>query len=300
MECIEIKEINLRNNIREIIELYENVNSIYLFGSRAYKTNSTRSDIDLIIFSDEIIPALKINSYHKEHEYIDIFTGTGKSINSVTNGSTIIKKGIKSITKQLDAVLLWSKKRGYCNESFYNQSIYTKQRFYPSSRGYDDEFSNFKLKINNPVLSDECCFFFQESMVDYVNECYASCVSMMGLACENLINQLFYSISVKYSRDGFTTPFINDYCSGSNNAKPKIEGIINYIKDNKAFFGGAGFTQLNEKMCFFDVVRQYRNNADHPLGYTFSKEDCNRLYALMSLHFETIVNFVNYMNITYP
>lgn len=297
---VNIKEIDLRNNIREMIESFKSVKAIYLFGSRAYKTNSTRSDVDVIVFSDFNIPPIIINNYHKNHEYIDIFAGSGKAINSITNGSTIIKRGLKSLVRQLDAILLWSSKKGYCNEAFYKQSIFAKQRFYPSSHGWDDEFSNFKKKINNSLLSDECSFFLQESTVDYINGSYASCVSMLGLACECLINQLFDSCSKKYIRDGFTTPFLNSYCSGIDKAKLKIEGIINYINDNKSFFDGCGFCQLKEKMCFFEVVRQYRNNADHPLGYTFSKEDCNRLYSLMTLHFDNIINFVNYMNVTYP
>ena len=40
--------IDLKDIIDELVKGFPQITDIYLFGSRAYKTNSTRSDIDLI------------------------------------------------------------------------------------------------------------------------------------------------------------------------------------------------------------------------------------------------------------
>ena len=49
-----MNKINMieKDIIDELINKFPSISSIFLFGLRAYKTNSTRSDIDLIVHSD--------------------------------------------------------------------------------------------------------------------------------------------------------------------------------------------------------------------------------------------------------
>ena len=50
---VQIKTIDLKKNIDELTKLFH-IEKIYLFGSRAYGTNSTRSDIDLTILALDV------------------------------------------------------------------------------------------------------------------------------------------------------------------------------------------------------------------------------------------------------
>ncbi len=269
--------IDLMNDISELINKFSNIKEIYLFGSRAYRTNSTRSDIDLIVFSDELIPPASINEFHKEHLYLDIFVGNNIAITSSINGSLITKRGDKDLVEQLDAVLLWSSEKGFENKEYCCQTIFSGQNFFGSLHPFDDGFLEFKRKINRPMLGNECLFFFQESMVDFVNKCYFSCMSMIGLACECIVDKLVETCSNKYLSET-SGNFIQDYCHNRESAKTKIHGLDDYFKAEKSFFDGLNFKELDEKMSMFNIIRKYRNNADHPLGYKFDRKDCDRVY----------------------
>lgn len=296
-QFVQTKTVNLKNDIEKLTKCFPEITKIYLFGSRAYKTNSSRSDIDLIVMSSTGIPDVNLISFRieKNYQYLDIFVGDNKSISSVANGARIHKRGIKSLVKQLDAVLLWTKK-GFKNIDYLIQYVFEGQQFFDSARPYPKEFISLKEKINNPKLPPESQFCFQESLVNFVNECFLSSVAMFGLACECLINELAEKCSNKYLSDGHSEGWINHYAGGRNTSKAKVLGLEQYFKDYNNYFKDQGFTELDNSMRAFDVVRNYRNNADHPLGYTFHYDDCCFMFSAMSIHIDKILDVIEYLN----
>lgn len=104
---------NLKDILRAIVTRCPNIEEVYLFGSRAYKTGSRRSDIDILFYAPTPIPASALLPWvHTEYPPLDIFLTTDKlTIHSIINGSA--RHDASSIIKKLDAALLWDKANGF-------------------------------------------------------------------------------------------------------------------------------------------------------------------------------------------
>ena len=297
---IQIETINLKENIDELTNQFS-IDKIYLFGSRAYGTNSTRSDIDLIIVGENI-PSVSIIQYHDSNECLDIFIGSHKSIHSPVTGATIEKRGILNIYKQLDAKLLWSKKDGYIkeNEKYLNQNIYLNQSFLASAIPYAEEFLNLKREINDPDIPNECQIYLNESLASYSHNCYTACVAMLGCAYECIINELITACEKKNTNDNPTDTSFESDIKSKTKAKQRMEGIKDYLKRDVRFYKGLGFDKIDETFNMFDLIRQYRNNADHPTNFQFEKEYCEALFAGTTLHLKKIIKLITDLNTMYP
>lgn len=297
---IQIETINLKENIDELTNQFS-IDKIYLFGSRAYGTNSTRSDIDLIIVGEKF-PSVSIIQYHDSNECLDIFIGSHKSIHSPVTGAVIEKRGILSIYKQLDAKLLWSKKGGYIkeNEKYLIQNIYLNQSFLASAIPYAEEFLKLKREINNPDISNECQIYLNESLASYSHDCYTACVAMLGCAYECMINELINACEKKNKSDNPADTSFDNNIKSKTVAKQRMEGIKNYLKQDAGFYRGLGFDKIDETFNMFDLIRQYRNNADHPSKFQFEKEYCESLFAGTTLHLKKFIKLITNLNAMYP
>lgn len=297
---VQIKTINLKNNINELTNLFP-IEKIYLFGSRAYGTNSTRSDIDLIVVGENI-PSVSIIQYHDSNECLDIFIGSHKSIHSPVTGAVIEKRGVLNIYKQLDAKLLWSKKDGYikANEMYLNQNIYLNQSFLASAVPYAPEFLCLKREINNPDISNECQIYLNESLASYSNNCYTACVAMLGCAYECMINELIDACEKRNAIEEPTYTTFESDIKSKTKAKQRMEAIKQYLERDKRFYRGLGFDKIDETFNMFDLIRQYRNNADHPTDFQFEKEYCESLFAGTVLHLNKIIKLISDLRTMYP
>lgn len=297
---VQIKKINLRNNIDVLTNQFQ-IDKIYLFGSRAYCTNSTRSDIDLIIVGGNL-PHVSINQYHRFNDYLDIFIGSHQSITSPVTGAKIDRRGIKSIYKQLDAKLLWSRKHGYIdkNKKYLEQSVYENQSFFASAVPYEQEFLNLKQELNNPNMSAECQIYLNESLASYFYDCYTACVAMLGCAYESLINDLIEVCDKKNQADNPGDTSFDRNIKSKTVAKQRMEGIKNYLKQDVAYYRSLGFDRIDEKFSMFDLIRQYRNNADHPSHFQFTDENCKALFAATTLHLKAVIKLIADLKTLYP
>lgn len=295
--------IDLKDIIDELIKKFDQITEVFLFGSRAYRTNSTRSDIDLIIRSKELIAPEDLRSVYDKYEFCDLFYGSEDSINSVVNGSSISRK---KLIKTLDAIKLWDCKNKYQNKEYYKQIINKYQRFVPSLGHYSAQFKAFKAKINNPALSSYCQFHFQESMVEYANENYVACVSFFGLSSEELLQKMVEGCEKKYICDypGSTRDAWYVLHTSSTNhrrcAKNNLVALESYFASERSFFNSNGFNKLDEMLKTFDVIRNYRNDADHPSGFRFEKEYCDQLFGSLSFHMDLIINLIAFFARMYP
>lgn len=109
---------DLKDIINDISVKHPEIHEVYLFGSRAYKTGSYRSDIDLLAISEKMVKPAEVNAWlHEKYPPVDLFTSyDGRCASSVINGSSVeFRNDGKSINlmNQLDAILLWKKDSGY-------------------------------------------------------------------------------------------------------------------------------------------------------------------------------------------
>lgn len=148
-------------NLKEIIQYLTtecpSINTVYLFGSRAYRTGSFRSDIDLIVCSSAEICDLPLrDELHEKYPPVDLFVSTHPSgAKSMMNGSVINKREeFENVLQQVDAVLLWDKEAGYNSEYTYwlqttEKNINFTMSIIPSSPSYEEIASRLLADLSN-------------------------------------------------------------------------------------------------------------------------------------------------------
>lgn len=94
------------------------IDAIYLFGSRRFRTDSVRSDIDIFFETNEHIKPSHIRTFiDKNCQALDIFVlARGKAMSAI-NESYICGDNNSDILNQCSAVKLWSKEIGLETES---------------------------------------------------------------------------------------------------------------------------------------------------------------------------------------
>lgn len=95
------------------------IDAIYLFGSRRFRTDSVRSDIDIFFETNEHIKPSHIRTFiDKNCQALDIFVLAHGKATSAINESYICGDNNSDILNQCSAVKLWSKGIGLETESF--------------------------------------------------------------------------------------------------------------------------------------------------------------------------------------
>lgn|GEM_PF-1484789 len=111
---------DLHKIVEFLVEKLEEVDEIHLFGSRAYSTGSLRSDIDLLVFSQNLVSLGVALSVQNEIPPLDIFRTRDMSFaESTVNGSKIKAHSTHGLLKELNAIPLWTVRDGF-NNSFHN------------------------------------------------------------------------------------------------------------------------------------------------------------------------------------
>ena len=103
--------------VDDLIIHHSKIKSLYLFGSRAYKTNSMRSDIDILAITEGVISMSEVNLWlHDKYPPVDLFLSYDEmNAMSVVNGSVVSFRNTgkyDDLIQQLDAIELWDRERG--------------------------------------------------------------------------------------------------------------------------------------------------------------------------------------------
>ena len=132
------------------------IDAIYLFGSRRFRTDSVRSDIDIFFETDEHIKPSEVRTLIDERcKALDIFLLDRAKAASVVNESYVLGEDNSDILNKCSAVKLWSKGKGLETEC----SIYWKQ-LYASHIDFDKTvLPNARIQMSidglKKKLSDE-------------------------------------------------------------------------------------------------------------------------------------------------
>ena len=97
---------NLADAIPEIFDLY-------LFGSRARGTKSSRSDADVLVVADKYIQSQRLREFSFENcKALDLFIVDGGKATSSQNESFIEAEDLPALLTLLGAVRIWSRSEG--------------------------------------------------------------------------------------------------------------------------------------------------------------------------------------------
>lgn len=306
LEKYNLKEIDLEKIIEEMSPLFfDNKVFIYLFGSRAYQTNSTRSDIDLIIFSEKPLNENKLKIFMNSHKYLDFFVGNEEYIHSLVNDSSIsLRGGFNSLIQQLDAVLLWDSVNGFCenNFSFLFQTIKGNVKWHPSSFSGIDPIISIKKFVKNyfSQINDRQLAFLNEGIECYENENWLAFISMIGAYLETLILDLIvtYELRVNVKINSLLPDYhLNIGDIGLNiGVKSRMERFVAFITTNDANFGKL-YLKNKAHVTFiettFDIARRFRNNVDHCLEYQYDEDTCSSIILLFNGNVQTVVDAIS-------
>lgn len=114
-------KFNLRLLLETVVSAQPNIEEIYLFGSRAYRTGSLRSDCDLLVSTSAggNVRASDMREFAMQHcPALDFFIAVDGRAVSCMNDSYVYSASLEELTKKLDAIKLWTKANGFTDFQF--------------------------------------------------------------------------------------------------------------------------------------------------------------------------------------
>lgn len=121
------------------------IDAIYLFGSRRFRTDSVRSDIDVLFEANEHIRPAHIRAFIDRHcQALDIFLLSNGKATSAANESYVCGDNNDDVLNQCDAVKLWSRKSGLEEGG----SIHWRQMYASHVNFYKTALPNARIQIS--------------------------------------------------------------------------------------------------------------------------------------------------------
>jgi predicted nucleotidyltransferase len=117
----EVSKFDLKGLLSDLLSGQPAILEIYLFGSRAYRTGSLRSDCDLIVrgsVESHIRSSELRNFAMAKCPALDFFIVEGARATSCMNDSFVRAASFEELVDKLDAILLWSKSDGFAEFEF--------------------------------------------------------------------------------------------------------------------------------------------------------------------------------------
>jgi predicted nucleotidyltransferase len=115
---------DLEAAVKSLCGEFQQIDAVYIFGSRRYQTRSTRSDIDILLECNSHIKKSSLRDFIFKHRTaLDLFVMENGRAESVANESFIAETDNEALISRLDAVELY--RRGSGSSDFFAQ--YKKQ-----------------------------------------------------------------------------------------------------------------------------------------------------------------------------
>ena len=110
-------DIDLKTIISVLVGKFADIDSVYIFGSRRYKTESVRSDIDLLITTTGRIKQSDLRDYTLEScTALDLFLLDDNKATSIANESFISDNTQTLLLDKLSAVKLYERDTSFTEE----------------------------------------------------------------------------------------------------------------------------------------------------------------------------------------
>jgi predicted nucleotidyltransferase len=105
---------SLRKLLEKVAKEFPGVREAYIFGSRRHRTRSTRSDLDILILADGNTSSEELRDFAlRECHALDFFLLDGSVATSCSNGSKVRGTSKRNLIERLDALPLWTAKKGF-------------------------------------------------------------------------------------------------------------------------------------------------------------------------------------------
>lgn len=159
------KTYDLRGLPDALTKAFPAVTRLYVFGSRRFNTQSARSDIDVLVFSDtRLLPSNLRDFITSECKALDLFVADRGIATSAANESYIEFADDQALIEGLKATLLWSKQDGLATLDFPSEQPYLVAHDYPMSalpeRGARLSYQSYKNALaddglpTDPILGE--------------------------------------------------------------------------------------------------------------------------------------------------
>jgi len=146
-----VRIIDLEKLLTELSLKCKPLMEVYLFGSRRFETGSVRSDVDLLLITQDDTIDYHLPSFVRRIEpYIDVFQVIGGKAISYANNSQINGSDRKDLFTKLSAHLLWTRANGWVSgDKFKSHEVlsqstpeYTVAHLEPGVRDPADAWSD--------------------------------------------------------------------------------------------------------------------------------------------------------------
>lgn len=121
-------DYHLQALLSKLVATEPGIVELYLFGSRAYGTGSTRSDRDILVRADpqlNVKPGNLRDFMTDSCPALDLFLCTDSRAVSAANDSFIYAANFDELVRRLDAVKLWARHGGFADFSFPTSGNWT-------------------------------------------------------------------------------------------------------------------------------------------------------------------------------
>ncbi|WP_432695857.1 nucleotidyltransferase domain-containing protein [Marinobacterium sp. YM272] len=107
------QEYDLAHLAEDLGKELPDITELYLFGSRARGTKSTRSDADVLVVSSNYVQPKVLRDFSANNcDALDLFTVDGGKAISTQNESFIESADFSSLVEKLGAIKIWSRESG--------------------------------------------------------------------------------------------------------------------------------------------------------------------------------------------
>lgn len=106
---------DLKNLLEELTRQQPDIEEAYIFGSRAYRTGSLRSDCDILLRLPigKSVKASALREFARERcAALDFFVANGGHATSVANESFVWAACFEDLVAKLEAIRLWTRAKG--------------------------------------------------------------------------------------------------------------------------------------------------------------------------------------------
>ena len=191
-------EYDLSVIAEKLSDQFQEVESLSLFGSRRWKTQSERSDIDVLVEANDYLRPERVRDFSDSlAPALDCFIFWGDRAISCVNGSYLVAGSVVELKQRLNALDFWRKGEGFIESDVARQTIlvrtdvtFIKSVFNPwySTVNPADHF------IDESLVGSTRSYV--ERLVKQINLCYSSgsydgAAILVRKLLETLIVELF-------------------------------------------------------------------------------------------------------------
>lgn len=207
------RKYDLKALLTDLVGAERGIDEVYLFGSRAYRTGSHRSDCDLIIRIDPSLNTKnsKLREFATEKcSALDLFLCADARAVSCANDSYVFATTFSDLVNKLDAILLWTRAAGFTDFAFEDSESWVFE--------VAEEVDFFATVLPNAALTDHAWVMKSQSVEalglptqPYIGDTLDKCATMIAEVAKRMIVEPKNLGQKGQAKDGWTVNLQSEY-----------------------------------------------------------------------------------------